>query len=382
MVSYFDHATGSVPRPTLLLDKHTPDAHDNPVISIDGQGYVWIFSMAHGDEVPAYIHRSKKPYDVDAFEQIHATRQDGIHQVPIDNFSYMQPFYDPQEGFLCLFTRYNYPARRVSCFMHSRDGVHWSEWNRLAMIGMGHYQIGAFGQGKLATMMNYHPDELGSDWRTNLYYMESLDRGAHWQSVDGHTLALPLTTISNAALVHDYAAEKQLVYLKDLQFDANGRPILLYLTSRGPMPGPANGPRTWRIARWTGSEWKLTVVTTSDSNYDMGSLYVESDDVWRIIAPTEPGPQSFGAGGELVMWKSVDQGETWFKDRQLTVDSLKNQSYARRPVNAHKDFYAFWADGDARQPSESSLYFCNKDGDVFRLPRQMTSETAKPELVR
>src|SRR6187397_2210033 len=34
MVSYFDHATGTVPRPTLLLDKHTDDAHDNPVMAI------------------------------------------------------------------------------------------------------------------------------------------------------------------------------------------------------------------------------------------------------------------------------------------------------------------------------------------------------------
>src|SRR6476659_7312235 len=26
-VSYYDHTTGQVPRPTLLLDKHTDDAH-------------------------------------------------------------------------------------------------------------------------------------------------------------------------------------------------------------------------------------------------------------------------------------------------------------------------------------------------------------------
>jgi len=48
MVSYYDHATGMVPKPTLLLDKQTDDAHDNPVISLDDEGYVWIFSTAHG----------------------------------------------------------------------------------------------------------------------------------------------------------------------------------------------------------------------------------------------------------------------------------------------------------------------------------------------
>jgi hypothetical protein len=47
-VSYFDHNTGKVANPTILLDKRTTDAHDNPVISIDDKGYIWIFSTAHG----------------------------------------------------------------------------------------------------------------------------------------------------------------------------------------------------------------------------------------------------------------------------------------------------------------------------------------------
>ena len=38
MVSYYDHSTGTVPRPTILMDKHTRDAHDNPVIAIDARG--------------------------------------------------------------------------------------------------------------------------------------------------------------------------------------------------------------------------------------------------------------------------------------------------------------------------------------------------------
>ena len=55
MVSFYDHATAMVPRPTFLLDKETDDAHDNPVISIDDDGYVWIFSTSHGLSRPSYI---------------------------------------------------------------------------------------------------------------------------------------------------------------------------------------------------------------------------------------------------------------------------------------------------------------------------------------
>jgi hypothetical protein len=58
MVSYYDHSTGEVPRPTILLDKKTDDAHDNPVINLDDRGYIWIFSSSHGTARPSYISRS------------------------------------------------------------------------------------------------------------------------------------------------------------------------------------------------------------------------------------------------------------------------------------------------------------------------------------
>ena len=87
MVSYYDHATGRVPRPTVLLDKQTTDAHDNPVIALDGKGHVWIFSSSHGTSRPSYISVSTKPYSVDEFECVLTT-----------NFSYPQPYWIPGRG--------------------------------------------------------------------------------------------------------------------------------------------------------------------------------------------------------------------------------------------------------------------------------------------
>jgi hypothetical protein len=72
---------------------------------------------------------------------------------------------------------------------------------------------------------------------------------------------------------------------------------------------------------------------------------------------------------------------TWQRHKQLTRNSPRNHTYARRPVNAHPDFYALWADGHGRQPSESCLYFTNQKGDhVWRLPVQMEEEFATPEV--
>jgi len=381
MVSYFDHKTRTVPRPTVLLDKQTDDAHDNPVLSVDDKGHIWIFSTSHGRSRPSYVHRSVRPYDVNSFERIEATAVLDGRRRAMDNFSYMQAWHMPEEGFICFFTRYNWPAKRTTAFVTSPDGVTWSAWRKLAAIEEGHYQVSAVSARKAATCFNYHPAGKGLNWRTNLYYMETTDLGASWRSVDGTPLTLPLTKAANAALVHDYAREKLNVYLKDIRLDANDRPVLLYLTSKGYRSGPANSPRTWTTARWTGTKWVIRPVTTSDNNYDTGSLYIEGDGLWRVIGPTQPGPQPFNPGGEMAVWTSPDEGRTWALAKQLTSRSPRNHTYARRPVDARPEFYALWADGHGRKPSESHLYFCDKQGNVYELPRTMTGLTAQPRLV-
>jgi len=383
MVSYYDHRTGTVPRPTILLDKKTSDAHDNPVISVDDKGYIWIFSTSHGTARPSYVHRSTRPYSIGEFELVHGTRTVNSGEVPITNFSYMQAWHVPEKGFICFFTRYNYPAPRTICFMTSPDGVKWSKWTRLAAIHQGHYQVSAASEKKAGTAFNFHPEKKGLNWRTNLYYIETTpleEQGKTWRAVDGKELTLPLTEVKNPALVHDYRAEGLNVYLKDLRFDEEGMPVILFLTSKGYESGPKNDPRTWTTARWTGEKWEIRPAMRSDNNYDMGSLYLEDDGTWRIIAPTETGPQPYNPGGEIAMWTSKDLGKTWKKVRQLTKDSQRNHTYARRPVNAHPEFYALWADGHGRKPSESSLYFCDKKGNVRILPREMKEDFARPKL--
>jgi hypothetical protein len=370
MVSYFDHATGQVPRPRILLSKKTTDAHENPTMQVDDKGHLWIFANTHGPALTSHIFKSKKPYSIDEFEKSAKM-----------NFSYGQPWHLPGKGFLLLHTRY--AAGRGLHWMTSDDGVKWSEPPPLAKIEMGNYQISWRHGDRIATVFDYHPKPQGINARTNLYYLETADLGRTWRTVEGKTVKLPLNSAKNPALVHDYQAEKRLIFLKDLQFDAAGWPVILYITSGSAWPGPVHGPRVWKTARWTGKEWQRRTFTETDHNYDHGSLYVEADGTWRIIAPTEPGPQPHGAGGEMVLWTSKNQGETWTKVKQLTRDSKYNHTYARRPLNAHPDFYALWADGDPLGESPSRLFFTNRDGThVWRLPTEMKQEQARPEMVR
>jgi hypothetical protein len=235
---------------------------------------------------------------------------------------------------------------------------------------------------RVATAFNYHPDPGGVNARTNLYYLETPDMGATWRTVEGTSVATPLTEVHNAALVHDYQSEGRLVYLKDLNFDRQGRPIIAFLTSGGYAPGRQSGARRWFTAHWSGHEWRIRPFATSDHNYDYGSLYVE-EDRWQIIAATEPGPQPFGTGGELVIWHSHDEGASWAMVGQVTHNSEFNHAYPRRPLNAHPQFYALWADGNPLERSESRLYFTDRDGrHVWRLPSEMGDEPVAPGVVR
>lgn len=369
MISYFDHATGLLARPRVLLDKHTSDAHDNPVLALDDKGHLYVFSNSHGTGRPSYVHRSRKPYSIDAFDCIWKT-----------NFSYGQPWW-MGEGFVFLHTLYS--RGRALHVASSPDGRTWSEPRLLSRFGEGHYQVSWPCGRRLGTVLNYHPpghDGPGLNWRTNLYYLETADGGATWTNVSGQKLDIPLKDKANPALALEYESKGRLVYLKDLTYDADGRPVILYLTSKGYASGPANDPRTLTLARWTGDKWDVSEIAPADNNYDFASLYVEADGTLRIIGALDVGPQAWNTGGEMAMWTSTDAGRTW-KKKPLTSGSKWNHHYPRRPLNAHPGFYALWADGHARETSGSNLYFATRDGQVFRMPAKIDGETARPEPV-
>lgn len=392
-VAYFDHVSGKVSVPTIVIDKKTSDAHDNPVMTVDDAGHIWIFSTSHGTGRPSYLHRSLRPYDCSEFELVHPVKRVGDKEVPMTNFSYLQIFNVPGKGMASFFTTYdksllNDPssiAARIVCFMTSRDGIHWSHWKPLAAIACGHYQNAAIWHDKkLGTSFNYHPwdkkeGRLGLNWRTNLYYIESLDMGQSWQTIDGQKIDVPMKDVASCALVCDYEALRLNVYIMDMVYDHRGWPIIFYITSKGFESGPENDPRIAHTAHWNGKSWDIRPLCPVDNNYDFGSLYVEKDGTWTVIGALDNGPQKYNTGGEMSLWQSTDEGATWTKKRQMTKNSPRNHCYPRRPINAHPDFYSFWADGNGRQKSEAYLYFSNAKGDVFMLPKNL-NESVKPEI--
>lgn len=364
MISFYDHRTHTVPKPVIVYDKMgVNDPHDNASLSIDSSGYIWVFVSGRGRTRPGLIFKSQTPYSIDSFEKIYA-----------GEMTYPQPWWVNGDGFLCLFTKYT--KGRELYWNTSKDGIKWSGDKKLAGMG-GHYQVSDMTGNKLVTVFNYHPGG-NVDKRTNIYAVQTDDMGSTWKTIDGKVINPPLSDPHNEALVRDYETEHKLVYINDLNFDKNGNPVILAIISRDFRPGPGGDPREWTIIHWKNGQWNFHKVCESTHNYDMGSLYIEKD-CWKIIGPTETGPQKYGTGGEIAMWISVDEGQSWEKTRNLTEKSVRNNSYVRRPLNANKDFYSFWADGDAEKLSESHLYFSNKKGNkVWQLPFNMEKNIFGP----
>lgn len=375
MVGCYDHATGLLQKPRIVMDKGVlgvSDPHDDPTIQIDRDGFIWVFVAGRSNKRNGVRYRSRLPYDITSFEYINE-----------DIMAYPQVMYHPDKGFFLFYTRYD--GTRQLFWRTSKDGVEWTQYKQLASIkegnekSSGHYQISNICGTKLCTAFNRHING-NVDTRTNIYYLQSTDWGQSWTTADGTSVKVPVTDRYSNCLVRDYQItdETHNCYIKDLNFDAAGNPIILYVTSRNHTTGPDGGTRLWHVIHWTGTTWDESVITTSTHCYDSGSLWVEGGD-WVVIAPTNPGPQYWGAGGEVVRWRSSDQGRTWVKEAELTSGSTNNQTYMRRPWGAHDGFYCFWADGNPDKITRSYLYFCTKDGTVYRMPYDMDSEWAKPE---
>lgn len=390
LVSSYDHDTHEVPRPTVVDEKPESnpaydsdtvvDPHDNASLILDDRGHVWVFVAGRSRRRPGRVFRSVDPYDVSGFERLHE----------VDLFAYPQPWWTDDRASVC-FTIYDEDWNR-ELFHRTVGADALSEPTKLAGIG-GHYQVSEPVDGPpssdddratisgdgLVTAFNWHPDG-DVDRRTNLYALRTPDAGNTWETVDGKTPDLPLREPANEALVVDAHARDRLVYLNDVAVDADGNPVVLYVTSGGPEPGPRNDPRRWQLTHWNRDEWQTHTITTSDHNYDSGSVYV-TDEAWLVVGPTEPGPQPYHTGGQMAVWRSDDRGETWSRVWTFPALDERNATYARRPRAAASPFEVFWADGDAARPSESRLYFGSLDGRCWQLPAEMDGETAEPVAI-
>lgn len=368
MISYFDHRSHMVPKPVIVYDKMgVKEPYDNASLSIDDEGILWVFVSGYLRTRPGMIFRSTKPYSIDAFEMVRE----------IEMIS-PQPWWIGSEGFLMFYSKLS-KGLELWC-ASGTDGKSWADEQRLASMG-GSMQISDVCQGRIVTVFNYFP-KGDIDRQTNLYFLQSDDMGKTWKTVDGKPVRIPLVDVENDAMIRNYEKDGKEVYLSDMDFDSEGNPVILVIISGNPYPGPGTGLKDWFVISRKDGEWVFNKVCESTHNFDRGSIHVEGSD-WKVIGPTEPGPQKFGTGGEIALWISRNRGAEWQKVTDVTINSINNNSFVRHPLNAQKDFFALWTDGNANELSKSYIYFTNEKCDkVWMLPYDMKEDFRKPVRIR
>ena len=231
MIGAWNHNNNTVSKPFTIRDSGGfKDAHANPSMTIGGDGHIYVASATrHSFE--GRLYRSVKPRDHSAFEIVFS-----------GYMAYPQIWYHEKVGFTMLHTRYK-GGKRFLYSMQSTDGKTWSEALAYASF-QGHYQNSAqLPNGMIITAFNYHPG--GVDQRTNIYFMASPDGGKTWLDARGRKLSIPLDNLNNSALALDAKSRDELVYIMDINYTEDGRPLILYLTSKMlrlvPMATPVPG---------------------------------------------------------------------------------------------------------------------------------------------
>jgi hypothetical protein len=264
-------------------------------------------------------------------------------------------------------------------YWRTGDGNSWEPEQKLAGMG-GHFQVtNVFGK-TLYSVFNYNP-EGNIDKRTNLYLVKTSDMGKTWLNVAGEVVKTPLEDVQNNALIYDSGKEKKLVYINDLNFDNEGNPVILAIISND---SGQEGILTHELSifLWKDNTLSINKICSVPHNQCIGAVY-PGKEIWKVLSPCVESSDKSDSVHEIVLWTSRDKGSSWQRATDVTSNSIFNNSYVRRPLNASDEFYSFWSDGDHKKRSECRIYFTNeKCNKVWAFPYKMSKEMQRPERIR
>ena len=359
-ISAYDHRRGDFAEPVVLGANPDGDAHRNPTLLIDTEGFLHVFYGAHGH--PSHVLRSQAPWDISRWE----ARAD----LDDPKGSYPQCWqllpgelfvtYRHAPGWRCRVSRDG--ARSWEPPLHLIDFPREQGFENMSVYGISIAATGDFPRRVHFTWSRLGggtPEEIATKhlWarRYNVHYACSDDGGYTWRRSDGTPYDLPITEETAEKL---YDCGEHGVWLKDIQLDPAGDPFILFLDA-----DVATYESTWKVARRAGEGWAIVDVTGSDHMYDDGGLLVLGADDLRVIGPTTPS-QPRQDGGEMDEWRSVDGGVTWERTRRLTAGSRYSHNCVKVVHNHERgpgDLRVFWSYGDSTSPPETRqvrLYCC------------------------
>lgn len=355
-ITYYDHAAKQFTHPVVLGTNPDGDAHRNPTLALDEQGFLHVFYGSHGH--PTHTLRSRRPHDLSAWET--------LSDLPEPHTTYPQPWLISPGEIMVSYRQ----APGWNCTTTTDGGRTWSTPTNVVNFGCPE---GAAGCAEcsiyaisVAESAGYPrkvhlawsrlgggtPEEIATKhlWarRYNVYYAWTGDGGRTWRRSDGSEYSLPIT---EEAAEKVYDCGQRGVWLKDVKLDAAGRPLILFLDAE-----PATFESRWQVARLRSDGWSTSYLATSDHMYDDGGLVYLSERDIRVYGPTTD-VQPHEDGGEIEEWQSLDGGATWRNTRHLTAGSRYSHNNVK-VVFGHEhgpgDLRVVWSYGDSNYPPEST----------------------------
>lgn len=322
---------------TVLVDGTglSGDAHGVPSITLDSDGYLYVFYGTHGDTIQ-YYKKSANPYDISSWgnEQTQLTDKKG--------FTYPQVFFI--DDTLHMFFREggsdveNYRYMYYRTISHTKfDGAVWtsptvltnfSDFSETKTVS-GMYHITYVNPTDNSIHIAYNWFKSATATRYHLYYMKSTDNGKTWTKADGTSLNMPVDENSSEKIL-DSGSDFCNVCLGDIQTTSNGNPLILF-----------NHNKIFKLARWNGSEWIITVVKEVDHNFDYGTLIIDSDSQYRAYITV-----GNGRGGAIKEYLTTNCGVNW-TFQKIIVDDI-----AAAPMQVY----------NSSSDKELEMIFCGGEG--------------------
>lgn len=308
----FDHTTKEFSDPVKIGDNpQGPDTHGQPVIAIDGDGYIYAFWGSHAST--EYWKVSTNPLDITAWS---------AEKEIVDNFTYPNCFW--LNNLIWMFYRQSkvFGYRTLA----DKDGS-FSAFTKLIdftpdkTIYIGRVLLGGDGNIHLAWC---YWDELDGYNRKNIYHMYSPDGGVTWKNMAGETLTIPLTWADqDKALVYDGSGE--FCSCNCIELGPNYEPYISFTYNLG----PGTYDCEHRVARYdTGSGWVSSKVRDTNHRQDWASLEVTAEGHVRIY-PIWLDSTTYRGGNlsEYTCENITDPSPVWTETKQI----VKNVSPSHTP---------------------------------------------------
>ena len=344
-IRYYDNSTGILSEAVIAGRTQIPgDAHGNPSLLIDDDGYIYVFFGCHHN--PIQVRRSKAPENILEWEE----------EVQISvTATYPQPYMLDSGTIITSFRESAGVATAGWGYVTSTSkGQEWSSCRLLVsepknfIYALSEVVRNSSGESSYHLAITPFSDE--TRLYENIYYLRSDDGMETFQASDGTVIAgEPPFPLSQLELV--YVNTDSSSHINDFAIGGDGTPFILF--NEGPWSQAAlPAPGEWKLARRSEAGWVISSIAPCNHLFDRGCLLVDRAPHLRAFLPAG---KDLHDGGEMIEYSSEDNGLTWELSDQITWNSGLSHNYAVRVLGAAQDFQVFWSFGSSEPCGSSAM---------------------------